>query len=481
MLVEEAADIASRRSTKRSAGRANEQALALIESLRHEFSAEKETPEEASIESIYTRYTHIAGTPLRDSYHFGQSVTDDYGRPYDNGPNSVTGFSAFGTFNRFSGYFRGEYQQASGRGPYSEDVRTFIAESDGIPLQPPMRVRGTNTFDPLEMYLGAQLGIFDISVGKQSFWWGPGEASAFHFSNNAEPMYALRVAQGLPVLLPGPLRVLGRIRTQFLFGLLSGHQYPPRPFINAQKITLQLTEHLELGFTRSSIFGGVGHPLTAASVWRSLFSGSSSGGTTAANDPGDRRSGFDFRWHLPGLRRYATIYSDSLADDEPNPLANPHRSAWGPGIYISHFPQIQKLDLRVETYSTWLYRKDEGGRFIYWNNQYHDAYTNSGNLLGSWVGRDARAYSASSTYWWSAQNTAGLSFRQTKAGSRFLPGGGTQTDLALNLQWQLRPQLIAKGFLQYERYFVPVLGGPRRDIAAGIQFTFYPADWKLKR
>jgi capsule assembly protein Wzi len=483
MLVEEAADIASRRSTKVSAGRANEEALALIGALRAEFSGQAERPESASIESIYTRYTHIAGAPLRDSYHFGQSIPDDFGRPSDNGPNSVTGFSAFGTFNRFSGYFRGEYQQAGGRGPYSEDVRRFVAESDGIPLQPSLAVRGTNKFDPLEMYIGAQLGIFDITAGMQSFWWGPGEASAFHFSNNAEPMYALRVAQARPVLLPGPLRVLGRIRTQFLFGRLSGHQYPPRPFINAQKITFQLTQDLELGFTRSSIFGGVGHPLTAGSLWRSLFSGSSSGSTAfgARNDPGDRRSGFDFRWHLPGLRRYVTIYSDSLADDEPNPLANPHRSAWGPGIYISHFPQIQKLDLRVETYSTWLYRKDEGGRFIYWNDQYHDAYTNNGNLLGSWVGRDARAYSASSTYWWSAQNKLGASFRQTKAGSRFLPGGGTQTDVALNLQWQLRPELLANGFIQYERYFVPVLGGPRRDFVAGMQFTFYPKHWSIKR
>ena len=482
MLVEEAADIASRRSTKVSAGRANEQALALIEALRAEFGR-PEKPEALSIESIYTRYMQIAGTPLRDSYHFGQSIADDYGRPYDNGPNSVTGFSAFGTFNRFSGYFRGEYQQAGGRGPYSEDVRRFIAESDGIPLQPSAGVRGTNKFDPLEMYIGAQLGVFDITAGKQSFWWGPGEASAFHFSNNAEPMCAVRVAQAVPVLLPGPLRVLGRIRTQFVVGRLSGHQYPARPFINAQKITFQLTQDLELGFTRSSIFGGVGHPLTAGSLWRSLFSGSSSGSTTfgASNDPGDRRSGFDFRWHLPGLRRYVTIYSDSLADDEPNPLATPRRSAWGPGIYISHFPQMQKLDLRVETYSTWLYRKDEGGRFIYWNDQYHDAYTNNGNLLGSWVGRDARAYSASSTYWWSAQNKLSASFRQIKAGSRFLPGGGTQTDVALNLQWRLRPELLANGFIQYERYFVPVLGGPKRDVVAGMQFTFYPKDWSIKR
>jgi hypothetical protein len=142
------------------------------------------------------------------------------------------------------------------------------------------------------------------------------------------------------------------------------------------------------------------------------------------------------------------------------------------------------MDLRFETYSTWLYRQDEGGQFFYWNNQYRDAYTNDGYLLGSWVGRDARAYIVSSTYWWSAQNTASVSYRQTKTGSNFLPGGGTQTDLSVNGQWQLRSGLMVSPFLQLERYFIPVLAAaPKKDISVGLQFTFYPKNlvWSPKR
>ena len=223
--------------------------------------------------------------------------------------------------------------------------------------------------------------------------------------------------------------------------------------------------------------------MTAGSFFRSFFSFSSTGSTTygSASDPGDRRSGFDFRWHVPKLRRYVTIYSDSLADDDPNPLANPRRSAWGPGIYLTQLPHLQKLDFRFETYSTWLYRKDYGGQFIYWNNQYHDAYTNDGNLIGSWVGRDARAYLASSTYWFSAKDKLTASFRQIKTGSNFLPGGGTQTDVSLNAQWEVRPQWMVNAFTQYERYFVPILGNPQHGIAAGLQVTFYPTGWKLQR
>lgn len=292
----------------------------------------------------------------------------------------------------------------------------------------------------------------------------------------------VRLSQETPIVLPGPFRYLGHIRTQFLVGKLSGHEYPPCPFINAQKVTFQLTEDLEIGFTRSAIFGGVGHPLTIGSVARSFFSVSSSGGTAygSANDPGDRRSGFDFLLHVPGVKRYVSVYSDSLADDEPNPIDSPRRSAWGPGIYLTQLPGLRKLDLRFETYSTWLYRGDEGGLFFYWNNQYRDAYTNNGYLLGSWVGRDARAYTASSTYWWSAQNKLTATYRQTKTGGQFIPGGGTQTDLSLTAQWLVRPELLGTGFVQYERYFIPVLGGPRRDVTAGLQFTFYPKNWSKR-
>jgi hypothetical protein len=461
-LTKEAAAVTKRRS--------DAQAIRLISALEDEFVSHTSNVSGVRLESLYARFLQIAGPPLTDSYHFGQTLANDYGRPYGRGSNAIAGFSASATFNRFSAYFRGEYQGASGAPPDSIAQRAFIAQIDQNPLQPAISKTFTNQFNPLEMYLGAQLGAFNVTFGKQSLWWGPGAESAFHFSNNAEPAYMLRVAQTNPVVLPGPFRLLGAIRTQFVVGRLAGHQFPPGPFFNAQKITLQLTPDFELGFTRSAIFGGTGHPLTLDSVARSVFSVSSG----ASSDPGDRRSGFDFKWHVPGLRRYLTIYSDSLADDDPNPLDNPRRAAWAPGLYISQLPGLRKLDLHLETWSTWLYAQDRGGQFIYWNNVYHDAYTNNGVLLGSWIGRDARAYVASSTYWLSARNKIGAEYRQIKSGPNFLPGGGTQTDASANAEWQLRPGWQLNAFLQFERYFLPILGPPHHVLTSGVQFTFFP-------
>ena len=483
VLVDEADDLASRHRVKIATGASNDEALAMIAELKREFQGDRGTKPQVRIESVYGGVTGIAGPPLRDSYHFGQTLVNDYGRPYQEGVNTVDGFSAYATAGRFSGYFRGEYQESGGRGPESVGVQDLIGSLDGVPPSSPLRTLPTRKFDPLEMYLGVTLGDFAVTFGKQSYWLGPGEASAFNFSNNSEPMYSFKISQQTPVVLPGPFRFLGHIRMNFLVGKLSGHQYPPRPFMNAQKITFQLTPGFELGFTRSSIFGGVGHPLTTGSVLRSFFSTTSTGGTAfgSFNDPGDRRSGFDFLWRVPGVSRFVTIYSDSLADDEPSPLSSPRRSAWAPGIYFTQLPGLRKVDLRFETYATWLYRGDEGDRFFYWNNQYRDAYTNDGFLLGSWVGRDARAYVASSSYWWSAKNKITVGFRQTKTGSNFLPGGGSQTDISLTGQWELKQDLIGTAFVQYERYFIPSLGGRQNDVTSGLQLTYYPKHWSVGR
>ena len=465
LLTNEATAISERRP--------NEEAARLISALKNEFAAHPDNVSGARLESIYARFLQIGGPPLGDGYHFGQTIVNDYGRPYGRGSNAIAGFSASATFNRFSAFFRGEYQGGSGAPSYSLAQRTFISQIDQNPLQPAAAKPFTNRFNPLEMYLGVQLGVFNVTFGKQSLWWGPGEQSALHFSNNAEPVYMLRASQTSPIVLPGFLRYFGAIRTQFVVGRLTGHRFPTKPFFNAQKITLQLTPDFELGFTRSAIFGGAGHPLTAGSIASSFFSTVSGHGS----DPGDRRGGFDFKWRVPGLTRYLTIYSDSLADDDPNPLDNPRRAAWAPGLYISQLPALPKLDLRFETYSTWLYAKDHGGGFIYWNNVYHDAYTNNGVLLGSWIGRDARAYTASSTYWFSARNKIGVAWRQIKSGPNFLPGGGTQTDVSLNAEWLAHRDCQLNAFAQVERYFLPLLGSPQHNFTAALQFTFFPRSW----
>jgi hypothetical protein len=62
------------------------------------------------------------------------------------------------------------------------------------------------------------------------------------------------------------------------------------------------------------------------------------------------------------------------------------------------------MDFTFRTDSTLLYRRGYGGEFLYWDNLYHDSYTNDYNLLGNWIGRDSRAYSVTTTFWLSVRS-----------------------------------------------------------------------------
>ena len=458
------------------------QIVQTITRLKEQFSGEGQHYYSAQIDSVYTRYMQISGTPLRDSYHFGQSVWNDFGRPYDEGANLVSGAEASAVAGPAFFYVRGEYEHAPGRAPLSGAQLNLIAAVDQNPVQPATPISTIDRFYPLDMYAGLQMGQYALTFGKQSLWLSPNESAPLMLSDNADPMYMLRFARTSPWELPGIFHLLGPVNGEFLFAKLSGHQFPARPFFNLQKISFHPTENLEIGFTRASIWAGVGHPFTAHSLERDLFSlGDSSPGFGDLNDPGDRKSGFDVSYKVPGLRSWLTIYGDSYSDDDPSPLANPRRAAIEPGIYLSHWPGLPKLDLRVEATSTQsLTAVDQGPGFIYLNTQYHDANTNRGVLFGSPTGRDGRSYQGWSTYHFSSTKTVQLSYRQMKLSNQFFPGGGTQNDAIARWVWQMRPDLFMTASMQYERWLIPLLqSGAEHNLTGGLELTFSPK-WRVQ-
>ncbi len=448
----------------------------LLARLEQEFPAEESTRPSIVLDSLYTRNGVIAGRPLEDSFHFGQTWSNDFGRPFGQGWNSQEGFITRAESGRFFALVRGEYQHAPGEDAYSEPLRQLISTLDANPVQPGQAKPETSRFRTIEAYAGVRIGDFDISVGKQSLYWGPSYDAPFSFSNNAEPAKNARLSLVNPLRLPGILRYMGDIRAEAVMGKLGGQSYTWRPWFNGAKISFKLTENLEMGFTRWSILWGLGHPETFGSLINNLVSTNSPLGLAGVgrSDPGDRKAGFDFRYRLPGLRNWLTVYSDAYSDDDPSPLAAPRRAAINPGIYLTHVPGIPRLDFRVEAPMTRPFNGDQGGTFLYYNDSYHSGNTNYGYLLGNPEGRDARAIEGWTRYWFTPRDRFEAGYRQIKTGNNFLPGGGTQSDLTIRQAFEISKNTFADISLQYERFFIPALGGPQRNLSAVVQFTWHP-------
>ena len=444
----------------------------IVQGLRQEFEPDREATSFVELESVYGRGLVAAGKPLNDGYNFGQTIVNDYGRPIAEGLNFVGGFSALAVGGRTSFYIRSEFQHAP---PFFSPAAQLKPEAHQ--LQPVLESApdGVDRFRPLEMYAGVQLGGWALTAGKQDLWWGPGEAGPLSFSTNAEPVYSFRFTSVKPIYLPSFLRRLGGFRADLIGGELSGHHSPARPLFNGQKLTWNITRNLELGFTRWSLFGGAGaESFTTGAVLRNLLANGAVWGS--AVDPGDRKSGFDFLWRIPALG--VSVYSDFYADDEPSPLASPRRSGFSPGIYVACLPWLSHWDLRVEAPSTRLATVDHGGFFLYWNSVYNDANTNKGYLLGTWAGRDGRGLLVKSTYWHSERSRIEFGYRQNRIGPAFLAGGGTQNDAFATGIIQLRPQWRIDVSVQGERYYIPLLGGPRHNLTTSLQMTYMPR-WKM--
>jgi hypothetical protein len=461
------------------------EALRLHDALQKEFQFELEALAGGKRhllrpESAYANFTGISGTPLNDSYHFGQTIINNFGRPYQEGFNTYDGLSGYLIYDRFAIYARGEYQHAPSAPAYPLSVQQFIATIDNNPLQPPTPIPTTNQFRLLDTYVSANLHNWDLSFGKQSLWWGPGEGGALLFSDNAAPIYMFRVSRIQPFLLPWIFRLLGPMKWDLFVGKLSGNEYPPRPLIHGEKISFKLTPNLELGFSRTVEFGGVGRAITTKAVWLSYFSVTNSARyPPGAPNPGKRTGGFDFNYRPPLLRNWLTLYADSLSDDNTSPLADPPRAGVSPGFYLARLPKIPKLDLRVEAVYTDTPRSSLNGHYIYYDSFYHDLYTNHGNLIGSWIGRQGQGLQAWTTYWFSPRNTLQFGYRHGKVAGAFVPSGETLNDGFVKWDYWMRPDLSVSGLLQYEKWLAPILASsPQTNWTSSVQVTFWPREWR---
>jgi hypothetical protein len=446
------------------------------------------------VESVYTRFTGISGQPLSGGYQydFGQTLINDFGRPYEEGFNNVSGFSGWATEGSFTVYVRGEYQHAPSAPALTATARQLISQVQDVPIVPPaLPIGQVNHFRLLDAYVGMTLDNWQVTFGRQSLWWGPGVGGAMMFSNNAEPINMFRINRVSPFKLPSILGWLGPMRVEFFLGQLAGHdfifgeptgllgswtaRFAPQPMINGQRFSFKPTPNIEFGFSRTTLFAGKGVPFTTHTFLKSIFSrGLGNPGTP--QDSGDRRSGFDLTYRLPKLRNWVTFYADGFTDDEFTPVAYWDRSAWTAGIYLSHFPKVAKLDLRAEGVYTDV---PTGGPlshgFYYWNDRYMSGYTNEGNLLGSWIGREGQGAQAWTTYHFSPQSMLQLNFRHQKVSQEFIPGGGTLTDVGARGDYWVRSNVSVSASVQYERWLFPVIQpGAQRNVTAAVEIAFRP-------
>jgi hypothetical protein len=496
-------------------GPATDEAESIYEALIHELRFNPQascqaTEDKVRMESIYSVVRGISGTPLRDSYHLGSTIINDYGRPYANGFNNYSGVSGYASAGRFLLHVRGEFHEAPSAAGYSNSLAQTLANQDvgafpvannpatGSPyIQttiPQGSIAAISDGRFLEAYASYRLLNHEISFGKQDDWLGPGIGGGMAYSNNAENIYSFRINRTEPLFIPLLSYLTGPFRYEFLVGSLKGHTYPNDPWVHVEKVSFRPTANLEFGFERTVIWGGKGHePINLHTFLRSFFS------LTAATpavkitsaDPGARFGAFDFSYRLPFVRNWLTLYSDSEVHDDVSPIDAPRRASWRPGLYLSHVPGIHRLDIRVEAASTDPpITNSNGGHFMYYETIQQQGYTNQGQLFGDWIGREDKGGQGWITYHLSGDEWLQLGVRNQKAAKDFIPGGstyipGTTTyptggttlnDISFQVVKRIGKDFEVNGNFTCERWKAPIyLSSQQTVTTTTIQLTWFPA------
>jgi membrane-associated phospholipid phosphatase len=456
------------------------------------------------VESIYARVTGISGQPLTDGYHFGATIINDYGRPYQEGVNSADGFSAWATEGHLVAYVRAEYQHAPSAPALSQSAREFISTSNSLPsVASATPLAAVNRPQLLDAYVGLNFSNWQITFGPQTLWWGPSLGGPLMFSDNATPVNMLRINRVSPFKLPSFLGWLGPWRMETFLGQLTGHDFvfqddtglvgqfgqplSRQPFLDGSRFSFKPLPDFELGFSFTVVFAGGPTPLTAHTFFHSYSPGNTAPG--ANGDPGDRRSGLDFTFRIPRVKNGLNFYTEAFVEDEFSPIAYWRNAAIWSGLYLAQIPKLNKLDLRVEAGYTDLPGNLQTGApdshyapgIFYANGRYPSgSYTNGSDLLGNWMGRQSQGVQVWSNYRFSPRSFIQASFRHQKVSQQLMSGGGSLTDVSLSANFWLRNDLSVSSTFQYERWLYPIITpGAQTNVTTSLQLVFWPQSWKM--
>ncbi len=453
---------------------------ALILALRREFGSEElnfaGANNSAEVDSLYTRVMSASGTVLNDGYHFGQTISYDFGRPFRQGTNLISGASASATYGSLFFYVSGEYQHAPSAPALSPAEVQFIANREQAAPSAEAPFAAINQFQLLGAYAGTNFRGWQVSFGNQSLSWGPGIGGSLLLSNNAAPFPMLRIAPADAVEIPGLSKLFGPFRLEQFYGRIYSSQYARQPWIYGQKVSLKPSHSLEFAYARTTLIGGPNHPLTSK-----LFLDSLLGRVDAAEAsvPGDSRTSVEWTWRLPKMHDRATFYGELEDDDDPIPLQNVTKSVWRPGLYLPRLPLLPKWDVHFEwTSSTSPGRASfqSHGDLNYWNLDYTSGYTNDGNLMGNTVGREGITLQAWTRYWMGPRKTLDFSWKQSRVLADYIPGGGQWQDYQATYSITARSGVFVKSMFQFEHIssFPLLFSGSRNSVAASIEVGIYP-------
>lgn len=242
----------------------------------------------------------------------------------------------------------------------------------------------------------------ELVLGRESLWWGPALGGSLVLSNNAPPLDHVRVGAAEPFELPWVGRWLGPTKLLFFVAQLEARRDHPRARMAGMRATIAPWSFLELGISRTMMFGGEPSPKPdLVDVLRLLFDPPA--GDDLAREPqlrsnnvfaldADLRLPNVRRWGLPArdLRLYGEFgWDDTCCETAFVPLKE--AISFLAGVQVLGVLDRPGLELRAE-YA-------ESSTLSFTHSTFTDGYWTRGHVISHVMGTDGRRALARVTHW----------------------------------------------------------------------------------
>ena len=319
-------------------------------------------------------------------------------------------------------------QQISGSVGLSEDNLEFNLQAN---LKNDKLIEDGSDVSFEGSYVAGKLANQWLVAGKIPAWWGPGTDGSLIRGDASIPVTGITMQRDQQAAPVSPyLSWVGPWQYQLFAGQLEDYNAIPDTKLFGARLTASPWPWLELGASRTFMWGGEGRPQNIRSFTDAVL-GTKDNGGNENGDPANQLAGFDARLSLaPLINVPAGIYAQLVGEDEAGAL--PAKNMYLAGVDYASAAYGKPYQLYAEYADTRTGGKVQG--ISYDHSIYTDGYYQQGYPLGHSLGGDAESISVGGKLWLDERNFINAKLQHAKV---------NQADEAINQAFPTTDKLTA--------------------------------------
>lgn len=276
-------------------------------------------------------------------------------------------------------------------------------------------------------YLAGKYANQWLIAGQIPTWWGPGHDGSLIRGDASKPVVGVTMQRDIQAAPSYRyLNWIGPWQYQLFAGQLDDYKAAKDAKLIGMRLTASPTQWLEVGASRTFMWGGDGRPESASSFWDALKGNKDNGGRDGG-DPANQLAGFDARVNLaPLVNVPVSVYGQYIGEDEAGGL--PAKNMYLAGADFASSINTPALGtMPYQLYTEWTDTRTSGdvSGISYNHVNYTDGYYQHGYPLGYALGGDTESIAVGGKLWLNNQNFINAKVQHAKVNQSGIEGSNS--------------------------------------------------------